>query len=345
MEAGVGRPAKFVDKMKILVTGALGFIGSHLVDRLVDEGHSVLGIDDLSGGSRNNINKKVWYWHFDIRDETPTKTLIDSFKPEAVFHLAANAAENKSQFSPIDISTRNYNTFLNVVTPAINNGVKRFILASSIAVYGEGSPPFKETDDPKPEDIYGISKLAAEQTLKVLAKVHDFEYVVARMHNVYGPRQNMSDPYRNVVTIFMNSLLKREPYYIFGDGEQRRCFTYVADVVDALYKCLDAGVANMTFNIGSDKDYSVNELSETIQDVALSNQTPIYLSDRPQEVKFAAVDHALSKKHLQYKDRTSLKEGLEKTWEWCKNMGYQQPIYTELEITKSTDKVPENWKK
>ena len=327
---------KIMKLKKILVTGGAGFIGSHLVDRLVKNKYEVLVLDDFSGGSIGNINKQAKWENVDLKNSILTKSAIDKFKPEIVFHLAANAAENKAQFSPIDITSRNWNTFINTLVPFINNRGRRFIFTSSIAVYGALQTPFAESDRPEPEDLYGISKLACEQSLKIMSQVHGFEYVCARPHNVYGPRQNTSDPYRNVVTIWMNSKLKDKPYYIYGDGEQRRCFSYIDDVADALYKCGFKDVAGKTFNIGADKDYSLNELSDII------GGGKIYLPKRPQEVKEAIADHKEAKKHLAYNDKTSLKEGIKKTWEWVKTHGYQEPQFTELEIV--SEKVPRNWR-
>lgn len=323
--------------MRILVTGGAGFIGSHLVDRLIDKKHEVMVIDDLSGGESANVNPKALLVYRDLRDGAEYD--ISRFKPEMVYHLAANAAENKAQFSPIDITSRNYDAFIKVLTPFIKYGGRRFIFTSSIAVYGALQTPFKETDKPEPEDLYGISKLAAEQTLKVMSKVHGFEYVIARPHNVYGPRQNMRDPYRNVVTIWMNALMNNLPYYIYGDGKQKRCFSYIDDVVDALYNCGFLDVSGKTFNIGADTSYTLNELAKSITLM----YPPTYLPGRPQEVKEAIADHTQAKKYLNYVDRTSLQDGLKKTWEWALKQGYQEPIYTEIEIP--SDKLPRNWKR
>ncbi len=328
---------------RILVTGGAGFIGSHLVDKLLKKGYQVFVIDDLSGGFKRNIAKVAHFYNVDLRDVDKTAQVIKKIKPEVVFHLAANAAENKAQFSPIDITSRNWNTFINTLVPALKYGMKRIVVTSSIAVYGDLQTPFKETAKPEPEDLYGISKLAMEEALKVLAKVHEFEYVITRPHNVYGPSQNMTDPYRNVVTIFMNSILKNEPFYIYGDGEQRRCFSYIEEVVDALVKCGFEKVSGMVFNLGSDKDYSVNELSKTIQKVSGTEIKPIYIEDRPQEVKIAISDHSQAKKYLGYKDKTSLEEGIKATWKYAKSLGPQNPIYTDIEIESS--KLPSNWKK
>jgi UDP-glucose 4-epimerase len=328
---------------KILVTGGAGFIGSHLADLLIQKGHSVNCIDDLSGGKEANIAKGVQFFDCDLRDIEKTDKIIQTIKPEIVYHLAANAAENKAQFSPIDITSRNWNAFINTLVPSIKYGMKRFVFTSSIAVYGALQTPFKETQKPEPEDLYGISKLAIEQALKVMSSVHDFEYVITRPHNVYGPRQNMTDPYRNVVTIFMNALLKGEPYFIYGKGEQRRCFSYIDDVVNALYNCGFNDVSGMTFNIGADRDYSIKELSDVIQNVSDIHIEPVHLADRPAEVKEAISDHTQAKKFLDYKDATTLEKGIAATWEYAQKLGPQNPEYTDIEI--DSPKLPQNWRK
>lgn len=328
--------------MKVLVTGGAGFIGSHLVDRLIEENLQVLVLDDFSGGSINNINKAAKWENVDLKNVTASKRVIDKFKPEIVFHLAANAAENKAQFSPIDITSSNWNTFINTLVPFINNGGKRFVFVSSIAVYGALQTPFKESDKPEPEDLYGVSKLSCEQALKIMAKVHGFEYVIARPHSVYGPRQNMRDPYRNVVTIWMNAILRKKPWYIYGDGKQKRCFSYIDDLVGPLYKCGFEDVSGKIFNIGSDRSCTLNELSKDLQTITRTNINLKYLPARSQEVKKAVADHTQAKRYLKYRDLTDLAEGLRKTWEWCKKQGSQEPIYTKLEI--DSDKVPRNWR-
>lgn len=329
-------------KKKVLVTGGAGFMGSHLVDKLIEGGYKVSVVDDLSGGYIENINRNAKFYNCDLRNKNKAAKIISEIKPELVYHLAANAAENKAQFSPIDITTRNYDTFLNTLVPAVNNGMKRMVVTSSIAVYGALQTPFKESHKPEPEDLYGISKLAMEESLKVLAKVHEFEYVITRPHNVYGPRQNMRDPYRNVVTLFMNSILSDKPYYIYGDGKQRRCFSYVDDVVDALFECGFKNVSGMTFNIGSDIDYTINYLSRLIQKITGTKLKPIYLKDRPQEVKIAISDHTLAKKYLGYKDKVGFEEGIIKTWEYAKKLGPQKLKFDKVEIYSSS--MPSNWK-
>jgi len=318
--------------MKILVTGASGLIGSHTLNKCKSMGHEVFGTD-IVGDDVDLL---------DLLDKDATSDYISHVKPDVIYHYAANAAEGKAQFSPIDITKRNIEIFLNVLVPAINNNFKRLVFTSSVAVYGAMQIPFRESDPPIPQDIYGINKLAIEQMIRVLSSVHGFEYVVTRPHNVYGPNQNMKDPYRNVVTIFMNHLLNNQPYSIYGDGSMERCFSYVDDVVDVLYKCGIDNVNGITVNVGSEKLYTINELSEAIQNVSGVSVKPKYIGDRPHEVHTAKSDHAVCHKLFGYKD-TPLLEGLKKTWDWCKEQGPQKPEFTEIEI--ESNKLPENWKK
>jgi UDP-glucose 4-epimerase len=329
--------------MKVLVTGGAGFIGSHLVDRLLQDysiEDEIIVIDDLSGGDEKNVSQKAFFIKADCRDSNNIDAIFKEFKPEIVFHLAANAAENKAQFSPIDITSRNYDAFIKVITPAIKYGLKRFIFTSSIAVYGAQQTPFRETATPEPEDLYGISKLAIEQSIKVLAKVHDFEYVITRPHNVIGERQNMKDPYRNVVTIFMNAILRQKPIYIYGSGDPIRQFSYVGDVVQQLYECGFNDVAGRTFNLGSEIPYSISSLLENIFEVTGEQTNVIKLPLRPQEVMNAISDHSIANELLTV-PKIGLKEGLQRTWEYCRENGPVEPEFTPLEI--QSEKAPTNW--
>lgn len=324
--------------MKILVTGQSGLLGSHLVDMLLSQGHEVYGISRTN----RNENPKCKNYCVDLRDTAKTKKIIEDIAPEIVFALAANAAEGKSFFSPIDTTTNNIDVFFNTLVPSIRAGkLKRLIFTSSVAVYGSIKTPFKESDIPIPQDIYGVSKLTIENSLKIMSQVHGFEYVIIRPHNVFGPRQNMNNPYMNVVTLFMNHILRGEPYSIYGDGEMRRCFSYVKNVVDIIYRSGFEKVAGMTFNVGSDLDWSLNQLSDVIQKISGSTVSPIYLPDRVQEVNAAIPDHTLIKKIFGYK-ATPLEKALEETWDWTQRQGPQEYTYTELELP--NNRVPKNWK-
>src|SRR3989344_8881485 len=213
----------------ILVTGGAGFIGSHLVDYLIMKGHKVTVLDDLSGGLRENVNPKSTFLKGSITDRKLVREAVEG--KEIIYHLAAYAAEGLSHF----IRRYNYNNNLigsiNLINSSIEHEVKKFLFTSSMAVYGSGNPPFDEYQIPKPEDPYGIAKYAVEQDLRVANEVFGLERVVIRPHNVYGTRQFLGDPYRNVIGIWMNMIMQGKRPLIYGDGEQTRAFSYIGDVI------------------------------------------------------------------------------------------------------------------
>lgn len=330
-------------RMRCLVTGSAGFIGSHIVDALVDLDMTVFGLDDMSGGYAENINPHCIHDNVDLRNKKRAQEAIERIAPHVVYHLAANAAENKAQFSPRDITERNINIFLNTLVPAIRGGcLKRFVFVSSIAVYGASQTPFTEDMTPRPEDIYGISKYACEEMLKVLAKVHNFDYVIVRPHNVYGPRQNMADPFRNVVTIFMNNILNNHESVIFGDGMQLRGFTYIDDIVGPIVGCgLNDDIAGQIFNLGTDKKTTIKDLYRAIQHVTGSTMDAVHIEDRPQEVKVAISNHDKENLLLGYDESVTLEQGLARTWAYCKEKGPMTPVKSEIEI--QSPKMPSSW--
>lgn len=326
--------------MKILVTGGAGFIGSHLVEALMSRGDKVYVVDDLSSGAEKNLVDYHGLYIEDCRDFRVMDEIMAEVKPDVVYHLAAYPAENKGQFSPMDISSRGYEAFITTLTAGIKHNVKRYIVTSSIAAYGKIRSPFFEKDRCEPEDIYGILKLAMEETLKVMAKVHDFEYVITRPHNVYGPRQSFTDPYRNVIAIWMNNIMRGESYAIYGDGGNVRCYTYIDDLVDGLVRCLGAHTGEI-YNLGASKAYSLRHLSDILHKVT-GGPEPLYLPGRPQEVSEAVSNHQKAIDHLKYETSVSLEEGIRRTWEYAKKLGPQERRYTEIEIP--NDKMPKNWR-
>ncbi len=338
---------------RILVTGAAGFMGGHLVDYLIDVGcEDVYGVDDLSGGYMSNVNPRSHFTELDLRDKARAREYIDEVKPELIFHLAADATEGRSQFTPLNCTERTYLAYLNVLVPAIRNGLKRVVLTSSMSVYGAQKPPFHEDMETKPEDIYAIAKAAKEQATKILSSVHGFEYVIVRPHNVYGERQNMADPYRNVIAIFINRLLSGKPFYIYGDGTQKRSFTYISDCVPPLAKCGFADeLHSHIFNIGPGEETAVtiNEMSEVVLKAFFEDKEipeefkPIYLPDRPREVKDAFCTHDKARKTLDYNPEVGLEEGVARMVAWARGLGHQQPQYLE-EIEIVSDNIPKTWK-
>jgi UDP-glucose 4-epimerase len=335
---------------KILVTGGAGFIGSHLIRELIDLGYkNIYSVDDLSGGFRENIDKRSKFKKLDLRDRDKTERYIKNIKPEIIFHLAADATEGRSQFTPLSASERNYMAYLNLLVPAIQMGVKKVILVSSMSVYGEGKPPFSESMKPEPVDIYGVAKFAMERATEILSEVHGFKYVIIRPHNVYGPGQNLSDPYRNVVAIFINCLMNNKHYYIYGDGKQKRAFTYISDLTPFIIK---AGFLNKAegeiINLGPTREYSINQLSDVILKSYFKDKKvplklkPKYIKDRPMEVKEAYCTNEKARKLLGYKPMISLDEGIGIMIDWARGMGRQKFNYnTKLEIVNK--KTPDIW--
>lgn len=287
--------------MKILITGDTGLVGSNLKKKLVN--HDVVGLSRSTGCDLNNIEK--------VEKE------ISNIKPDVVYHCAANAAESRGQISPIDMTQNNLGIFVNVLKASINARVKKFIYISSVAVYGEAPIPYKEDAQLRPKDVYGVNKMAAEMILRIMAKVYNFEYVIIRPHNIYGPGQDMSNPHKNVVALFMRNIIENKPYTLYGGGNMRRAFSFVDDVVGVLEECLTDRIKNTTINVGSDLDISVRELSDLIQKIARKKAKVTLLPARPQEISMFLADHTLQHSLFSY-HQTPIMEGLTLTWEWVK---------------------------
>ncbi len=339
--------------MRILVTGAAGFMGSHLVDALVATGkHEVFAVDDLSGGYLRNTNPKAPFTKLDLRDKEKVASYIAKVKPELLYHLAADATEGRSQFTPISATERNLMAYMYTLVPAIKHGLKKVVLTSSMSVYGAQKPPFSEDMKPMPEDVYAVAKTAMEETTQILSKVHGFEWVIIRPHNVYGPKQNLADPYRNVVGIFINCLLHNRHFYIYGDGEQKRAFTYIDDFTPY---CVIAGLTDKAnreiINIGPREEYTINELSRIVLATFFpdgnvpSRLKPKHLPFRPQEVKEAFCTNTKAERLLGYKTTVHLTEGVVKMTTWARSVGKQKFQYLTEGLELETKDTPATWKK
>jgi UDP-glucose 4-epimerase len=324
-----------------LVTGAAGFIGSHIVDSLIAEGHNVVALDDLSGGFVDNVNPKAIFIEGSCADHARLALLFKEYKFDYVFHLAAYAAEGLSHFIKRFNYTNNVIGSVNLINEAVKHDVKRFIFTSSIAVYGRNQLPMREELTPQPEDSYGIAKYSVELELKASHEMFGLDYLIFRPHNVYGERQNTGDKYRNVIGIFMNQILGGEPLTIFGDGEQKRAFSYIADVAPIIAGSVTHdGARNEIFNVGADTIYTVNQLAKAVME-AMGSVAPItYLPSR-NEVVNAWSDHDKVQKVFGTAEEVSLAEGLKRMADWVKIAGVRQSKPFEgIEIEKN---LPPSW--
>lgn len=328
---------------RVIITGIAGFMGSHLAHELIKQGHEVWGIDNLSGGFKRNVPREAHLSIEDLAIPLSYPVTFEDIKPDILFHLAADAREGRSQFTPISATHNNLYASVNLFTHAIRSGVKKIVFTSSMSRYGDQVPPFTETLDAKPVDVYGVNKMATEKILKILAQVYDFKWTIIVPHNVFGERQNIRDPYRNVVGIFMNRVLGGKPPLIYGDGKQTRAFTYIENFTPYIIRAgFSDDCSGEVINIGPTEEFTINKLAETVLKALGSDSKPIYYPDRPLEVKHAYCTVDKAKKLLGYETKVSFEEGIYKMAKWAKELGHQPMLYLdELEIT--NDKTPKTW--
>lgn len=329
--------------MKIFITGVAGFLGSHLADAMLAEGHEVIGVDNLIGGYLDNVPDGVDFYQVDCQYFNTMNKLMKGV--DIVYHTACTAYEGLSVFSPQLVCQNTYQITASVASAAVAQGVKRFVYCSSMARYGtQEVVPFTEDMTPKPQDPYGISKLAAENLLRCLAKVHGMELVIAVPHNIIGPRQKYDDPYRNVASIMINLMLQGRQPIIYGDGFQKRCFSFVGDDIACLKAiAFQDNVVGEIINIGPDEEFvTINTLAKTIADILEFQLAPIYVPDRPQEVKLATCSADKARKMLGYHTEYTLRRGLEEMADYIRTRGAKKFRY-HLDVEIINDKTPKTW--
>jgi nucleoside-diphosphate-sugar epimerase len=306
---------------KYLVTGGAGFIGSHISDALVRQGHDVVVFDNLSTGRRENMQafeRDIVFVEADVRD---TEALDRATRGvDYVIHQAALASVPRSIDDPTSSQQVNTQGTLNVLLAAKANGVKRVVYASSSSIYGDSEVlPKIESMTPNPKSPYAAAKLGGEQYCLIFSEVYGLPTTSLRYFNVFGPRQDPKSQYAAVIPIFVTSLIEQKRPTIFGDGEQSRDFTYIDNVVAAnLRACEDKDAAGKVYNVACGDRFTLNELYSKLRGIIGTDIEPVYDEVRPGDVKHSQADISLIEKDLNFEVLVGFDEGLERTVEWYK---------------------------
>jgi UDP-glucose 4-epimerase len=326
---------------RALVTGAAGFIGSHVAERCQQLGFEVVAVDDLSGGFLDNIPPRAEFRQGSVSDADFVASLFSEAGFDYVYHLAAYAAEGLSHF----IRRFNYNNNLigsvNLINQSVLHGVRCFVFTSSIAVYGSNQTPMTEDLVPRPEDPYGISKYAVELDLAAARSLFGLDYVIFRPHNVYGERQNIADRYRNVIGIFMNQVLHGRSMTIFGDGLQTRAFSHVDDVAPVIARApLVPAALGQVYNVGADQTYTVLQLAREVAS-SLGVESRIEHLPARHEVVDAFASHEKVRRDFELSPPVSLRSGLDRMSDWARLQGPMQPVtFEQIEVPVN---MPASW--
>mgnify|MGYP001228425783 CR=1 FL=1 len=327
---------------RVFISGVAGFLGSHLADRFLAEGCAVVGCDNMIGGYLDNVPRGVQFHEVDCNDLQALLPLMKGV--DIVYHCAATAYEGLSVFSPHLVTQNIVTAATGTISAAVANGVGRFVLCSSMARYGTNEVPFTESMEPRPQDPYGIGKWTSELLLRNIAETHGMEWVVAVPHNIIGPRQRYDDPYRNVASIFINLMLQGRQPYIYGDGNQMRCFSFVSDVVDPLYRmATEDACLSQVINVGPDERFvTINELAATIARLLDFDLKPVRIAERPRELYLATCSAQKARAMLGYETKVSLEEGLMTMIDWISSRGVRPFVYN-LDLEIDNRHTPETW--
>lgn len=325
----------------VVVTGVAGFLGSHIAEAYLAKGWQVRGIDNLLGGSADNVPEGVEFYNLDLDNlEAITPVFVGA---DLVIHSACTAYEGLSVFSPSLVVRNTVQISVNAITATIRAGVPKFVYMSSMARYGDNlGHVFDELLQPKPQDPYGIAKLSAERLLTNLAEVHKVDLVILVPHNIVGARQKFDDPFRNVASIMANRMLQGKQPIIYGDGSQQRCFSFIEDVIAPIMTaCELPDAVGQIINIGPDESpITILNLAERLADIIGFELQPIFMPGRPQEVAVALCSSDKARKLLGYKTTVTLDQGLSDLVDWVrprvKEFEYHLPIEIDSDLTPKT---------
>jgi UDP-glucose 4-epimerase len=317
-------------------------MGAHVVKELLAMGHTVVALDDLSGGFADQVDPRATFVQGSINDHDLVERLFAEHRFDQVYHLAAYAAEGLSHFIRRFNYQNNLIGSINLINASVRHEVKCFVFTSSIAVYGALKPPMREDMVPKPEDPYGVAKLAVEMDLYAAHHMFGLNYVIFRPHNVYGEYQNLGDRYRNVVGIFMNQLMQGQPLTVFGDGRQQRAFTYVGDIAPMIARsAMTPEAYGEVFNVGADTPYTVNELATLVME-AMGLKGELRHLEARNEVVFAFSDHSKAARVFGAQRETTLAEGLARMAPWARAVGARKSgTFDDIEIERN---LPPSWR-
>lgn len=352
-------------KKKILVTGCGGMMASHCTNYMIEHystDFDVYGVDDLSGCfGTENIHKLCHFTKLDLVNQKKVdKYFYKHFKEgelDTVFHYAADAQEIRSYFTPYRNTSRIYDAWRSVLINAIRLKVRHVVFFTSMARYGSGvikdddgnilldqTPPFKETYIPFAEDPYGAAKIASEHLLKSMNNVHDFTWTIFVPHNALAPQQYYVDPYRNVISIWINLIIQNKTPVIYGDGMQTRAISWVSDYNPVICKSIfNPDSYYQTFNIGGEEYKTLNEWYDLVREVTGFDKEAVHMERRPGEVRHAYCSHEKAKTRLGFKNTTPIKDAIQETWEYIKRRGPKPFKYlNDFEI--DSPKIPTTWK-
>lgn len=328
----------------VLITGVAGLLGSRLADWIVENKpeYKVVGVDDLSGGFRENINPKVDFWQMDLVNH-PIENIFEARNIDYVFHFAAYAAEGLSPFIRGYNYDNNLKSTARIVNECIKHDVKRLVFTSTLAVYGHGYDHiFDEKQQQAPIDPYGVAKYACEMDIQIANEQHGLDYCIIRPHNVYGVKQNIWDKYRNVLGIWMFQYLNGMDITIFGDGEQTRAFSYINDSLEPLWNAaIRPEASKEIINLGGIEEISIIKAAETLVDVLQKEEgiddfiIPIRHLEARHEVRHSIPTFQKSIDLLGFEYKTDLKTGLTEMWNWAKKQPMRERfVWDSYEIEK-----------